>query len=474
MMGHPADRPSARRDAIERTAAPVRWRPTMPTYPLTPKTTAQLQPGQFWSIPLADGRFGCGRVLRVDRDRATGGRTRFVGAIIDWVGDSPPTADAIAGSAVLAVGSAHVRLISFGGGAILGERPLEADRIEPPATVDSWWGDGYGVMRAERRFIAGDPAPTEDFREVSSPLTPEMLRPSLTGRGVVQFRSRLTDDEFGRLGEWFRPYPEMTLRAYGSYDHSIVDLEFLRFFPTLRRFGADALWDSLRSLDGLRHLPPDLEELGIGATRATLDLAVIARFRELRWLFLERATRHLEVLSGLTNLHDLTLRSITLPDLALLLPLRRLRSLDLKLGGTRDLGLLPRVGELRYLELWMIRGLTDVRAAGQIPSLRALFLQALRQVETLPDLARATELRRVRLETMKGIRDLSPLATAPALEGIELIDMRHLLPQDLAPLVGLPRLRAVTPGLGSLRKNDAAAALLGLPAVREPFDWTTP
>ena len=50
--------------------------------------------------------------------------------------------------------------------------------------------------------------------------------------------------------------------------------------------------------------------------------------------------------------------------------------------------LLPRVGELRYLELWMIRGLTDVTAVGRIPSLRALFLQALRQVEALPDFRR--------------------------------------------------------------------------------------
>src|SRR5258705_1025555 len=127
-----------------------------------------------------------------------------------------------------------------------------------------------------------------------------MLQPSHTGRGVVQFRSRLNDDDLRQLGEWFRPYPEMTLRAYGSYDHSIVDLEFLRFFPTLRRFGADALWDSLTSLDGLRHLPTVLEELGIGATRAKLDLAILARFPELTWLFLEWQTKHLEVISGLT------------------------------------------------------------------------------------------------------------------------------------------------------------------------------
>jgi hypothetical protein len=446
----------------------------MTTYPLIPKTNTGLSPGQFWSIPLSDGRFGCGRVLRVDREKAIGGRTRFIGAILDWVGDAPPSSEAIATRPVLAVGNAHVRLISFAGGAILGERPLDADGIEPPARVDSYWGDGYGVMRAERRFIAGDPAPTSDFRQAYSPLTPEMLRPSLTGRGVVQFDRLLTDDDFRRLGEWFRPYPEMTLRAYGSYDHSIVDLEFLRFFPTLRRFGADALWDSLTSLDGLRHLPPDLEQLGIGATRAKLDLAVLARFPELTWLFLEGQTKHLEVISGLARLDDLTLRSITMPDLSLLQPLKRLRSLDLKLGGTHDLRLLPRVGELRYLELWMIRGLTDVSAVGQIPSLRSLFLQALRQVEALPDFRQAAELRRIRLETMKGLRDLRPLATAPALEGVELIDMRHLQPADLAPLVGLPRLKAVTPGLGSHRKNEAAVAMLGLPRVSEPFDWTAP
>ena len=113
------------------------------TYPLIPKTTAHLRPGQFWSIPLSDGRFGAAACLVSTRAGATGGRTRFIGAILDWVGDAPPSSDAIAGSPVLAVGNAHVRLISFGGGAILGERPLAADGIEPPATVDTYWGDGY-------------------------------------------------------------------------------------------------------------------------------------------------------------------------------------------------------------------------------------------------------------------------------------------------------------------------------------------
>src|SRR6478752_3334312 len=95
-------------------------------YPLIPKTTAHLRPGQFWSVPLSDGRFGCGRVLRIDRNKAYGARTTFVGALLDWLGDAPPTSESIAGAAVLAVGSAHVRVIANGGGAGLGERPLEA------------------------------------------------------------------------------------------------------------------------------------------------------------------------------------------------------------------------------------------------------------------------------------------------------------------------------------------------------------
>ena len=306
---------------------------------------------------------------------------------------------------------------------------------------------------------------------LDTPLTPPMLRPSPTGRGVVQFNRLLTDAEFALLANWLRAYPEMTLRAYGSYDRSIRDLEFLRFFPFLRRFAADALYDSLTSLDGLRHLPPDLEGLGIGVTRHPLDLAMIERFGALRTLFLEGQTRNIEVVSRLEALEDLTLRSITLPDLSLLLPLRRLVSLDLKLGGTKDLGLLPRVGRLRYLELWLIKGLSDVSAIAELPELRYLFLQALRRVEALPHLRSAMSLRRIHLETMKGLRDLRPLATAPALEELELVDMSQLQVHDLRPLIGLPNLRAASLGLGSVRRNEAAASLLGLPPVKGSFDW---
>jgi hypothetical protein len=298
-----------------------------------------------------------------------------------------------------------------------------------------------------------------------------MLRPSATGRGVVQFSSLLADDEFRRVAEWLRAYPRMTLRAYGGYDGSIRDLEFLRFFPTLRRFAADALWDRIESLDGLRHLPDDLEELGLGATRRPLRLSPLRRFRDLRSLFVEGPVHEIDVLSDLTAIDDLTLRSVTLPDLSLLLPLTKLRSLDLKRGGTKDLRLLPRIGQIRYLELWLIRGLTDLDPIGEMTGLRSLFLQALSAVRRLPDLSRCVALRRVHLETMKGLSDLAPLATAPALRDLVLIDLRQFGVADLEPLRNAPALRAVNLGFGSVRKNDAGQAFLGLPRVSAPDDW---
>ena len=446
----------------------------MTRYPFVPKSTAALVPGQFWSIPISDGRFGCGRVLAIDRNRSYGSRVLFTGAIVDWIGDEPPSAEAIAGRPVIGIGVANIRCISANAGEILGERPLELDPIEIPASLSTHWGTSYPVWRVERRFIHGDPPPSSDFRHFRSPVTDEMLRSSPTGRGTVQFDSLLTDDDFGRVATWLRDYPEITLRAYGGYDGSIRDLEFLRFFPTLRRFAADALWDKLGSLDGLRHLPDDLEELGLGATKRPLDLASLDRFRDLRYLFVEGPVRGIDVISSLTALDDLTLRSITLPDLSLLLPMRRLRSLDIKLGGTKDLRLLPRVGEIRYLELWLIKGLTDLDPIGEMTGLRSLFLQALAGVERLPDLSRCAELRRIHLETMKGLRDLSPLATAPALRDLVLIDLRQLSVADLEPLRLAPALRAVSLGLGSIRKNEAGEQLLGLPRVSAPDDWRDP
>ncbi len=304
------------------------------------------------------------------------------------------------------------------------------------------------------------PGPT--LREVSSPLTDEDLAPLVPEHTTVQFSSRLTDDDYRTLADFMAEYPHIKLRVYGGYDGSIQDLDFLRFFPRLRHFAVDAFYE-LPSLDGIAYLSDELESLLIGWTRSKrFSLRNLTRFRNLRTLYLEGQQKDFEAVGELEALDDLTLRSITLPDLSALVPLRRLTSLDIKLGGTRDVSLLPEIGRLTYVELWRIRGMEDVSALAGVTTLEHFFLQTLSRVTSLPSFARSLRLQSAALDTMKGITDLAPLADAPNLETLRLIQMCQLEPEALRPFIGHPTLRDGTWGLCSDRKNIAAWDLLPL------------
>src|SRR5437016_1587840 len=102
------------------------------------------------------------------------------------------------------------------------------------------------------------------IREIRSPLTGEQLAPLDTRCKVIQFCSPLADPEIAKLAEFHSEYPNIPLRVYG-YD-TVKDLEFLRYFPFLCEFQTD-VW-ALESIEGLRHLPADLQFLGFGATKS--------------------------------------------------------------------------------------------------------------------------------------------------------------------------------------------------------------
>jgi hypothetical protein len=101
------------------------------TFPHVPKSSKTLEIGDFWSIPLGDGRFACGRVIGRWLLGRRGSRSGFLAGVLDWVSDSPPTNAAIAGAPTLIQGGAHIKTILATGGSILGNRPLELDNIRP-------------------------------------------------------------------------------------------------------------------------------------------------------------------------------------------------------------------------------------------------------------------------------------------------------------------------------------------------------
>lgn len=286
---------------------------------------------------------------------------------------------------------------------------------------------------------------------------------------TVQFKSLPPELELEQLGAFIERHPAVAIRAYGGYDGSITDVEFLRHFGGARHVAIDALY-GLESLDGLRYLSDGLDSLVLGQTKRRFSMAPLGRFRRLRQLYIEGHGKDIDVLSDLADLEDVTLRSLTLPNLELLLPLRRLRSLDIKLGGTTDLSPLNQMKQIEYLELWMIRGFSDLSEVSGLTGLRYLFLQALKQVTTLPDVSKCARLERIHLETMKGLTDLGPLRSSPALRDLDLLDMPQLRWQHLTPLVEHPTLRAVRLGTGSRKRNAEFRERLGYPDPGPPSD----
>jgi len=300
------------------------------------------------------------------------------------------------------------------------------------------------------------------IRELRSPVTDDQLRPLDPVCQVVQFCDPLSAEDHRRVAKFMSQNSRVPLRAYGHYSNAVPDLSFLEHYPQLTRFSVDIV--QLGSLRGIEHLTPKLQSLGLGQTRTkTISLSVLSRFPDLKELFVEGHHKGFEAVSSLQSLEKLTLKSITLPDLSLLLPLRRLWWLDLKLRGITDLSLLPQIGQLKYLKLWMVKGLSDLSAIGSLTALQCLLLQALKNVTGLPSFKNLKDLRRVTSDTMKGLKSIESIAAAPALEELLAVGESSLLPKHFAPLVGHLTLKRASVFLGRDWKNQEITALLGLP-----------
>ena len=143
---------------FQQTALPSK--PSPPAYPFVPKSNRWLVAGQFWAVPLADGRFASGRVLQVHGSHTFGGSRAFFGGLHDWVGDALPTAEAIGGTGLVAYGVMHIKAITQTGGPILGCRPLEADGLAIPFLAS---GEGGPTTCLLRGADAIAPLPQEQW-----------------------------------------------------------------------------------------------------------------------------------------------------------------------------------------------------------------------------------------------------------------------------------------------------------------------
>ena len=302
------------------------------------------------------------------------------------------------------------------------------------------------------------------WREVSS-ANPPSAQPVLDADETdVWVDTELPTAEYDRLAEWFVGRDDVWLHLR---QHGAPDLSPLRHFPGLRRLVVTNL--RLQSWDGIEHVADSLEHIGMGdTTLKPISVAPLRRLTRLKSLGLSGPVKHGEVVGSLTTLEHLTLRSVRIDHAAVIPKLMGLTTFNLHLGSADpDLSWLAALPRLTELEIWRVRGVTDLGPLGDLATVRRLSLQSMRAVTALPSFAGASSLTRVALDAMKGITDLSGLADAPALEELWLVEMPQLEPEALRPLVGHPTLRFGVWGLGSVRKNDAAYELLPL-RRREP------
>ena len=132
-------------------------------YPFEPKSIARLQAGQFWAVPLPDGRHACGRVLHVPStaDSLYLNSRVFLAGLMDWSGSEPPTSEAIAGRGIIAQGRMHVAAIRDTSSRIIGQRGLELDAITGLREVSHRGGGAVWLYEGGLRLR---PATAEETR----------------------------------------------------------------------------------------------------------------------------------------------------------------------------------------------------------------------------------------------------------------------------------------------------------------------
>ncbi len=275
--------------------------------------------------------------------------------------------------------------------------------------------------------------------------------------------------------------PDIEIRIFGYYSQD-CDLSCLEHLSNVRCLSVDCLIKasniealsildqlstlsvgiySLESFDFLHSLPTTLKKLYLGTTKSKKpSLEHLSRFTEIEELYIEGQQKNIEAIGELNNLQKLILRSVSPKNIRFIKKLERLWSLDIKLGGIIDLSTLKDLENIKYLELWQIRGLSDISVISSLIGLQYLFLQSLRNVTEFPDMTNLFKLRRVYMETMKGLKNVNGLASAPNLEEFIHVSAQNMSPYQYKQLLERKRLKRALFGFGSDKKNEEMLRLM--------------
>lgn len=284
----------------------------------------------------------------------------------------------------------------------------------------------------------------------------------------VQFYNRPNPRTWDLLNQYlFSERPDVYLKLI-KYEEPLTDLDFLLTMNNLEHLYLDI--SDLNDLYKIGYLV-NLKGLILSETKSkSYSLKPISRLDKLNYLQVTGLIKDIESLSHLRNLTELTLRSLTLDNLDFLSTYENLEKLHVILGGTKNFDALRGLPNLKYLELYQIRQLSDIEFISDLKNLEFLQLSSLRNISRLPDFTNSHNLRKLVLVTLKGLEDISSLGKIDLLEEFLFVAANNLTPEQFKVLQNCKNLRMATVGFGSHRKNKEFEQFCDSIGVNK-FDW---
>jgi hypothetical protein len=372
--------------------------------------------GDWFAVPLGDGRFAAGIVTHGTRNAVRGS---FFG----------PAHDATPSLGDFSELLPHDALFSerFWDRAIVEQRwPLIGHRA---GFVRSHWPGGRSPAArpelVERRLAAlagGEPfePPRSSVRAVRSPVEPGMLE-ALDGPAIVGWHEPLAPNDLARVKALAASNPRVTIRLHGA---AVAQVDALTEWPL-----ASVELESRRLPNALATLPRVLE-LVLDGVPAHLE-RTIAALPALQTLRIRARGERVDATALATahGLEHLELRDAFVTHANRLAALASLRRVDIEDASLDDAAHLLRM-PLQALRLARIGSFKSLTALREHPTIRTLALDGLLDID-----------------------DLGPLATIARLESLDVRGLWQFEISDLAFVRSLPVLRRLHVDIGGRRKN---------------------
>jgi hypothetical protein len=374
--------------------------------------------GDWFAIPLGDGRFAAGIVTH-------GTRKAIFGSFFGPARDAVPSIEDVV---VLRPGDA-IWSGRFSDRAIVQQRwPVIGAQ---PTFVRSEWGvvthapaAGPGLMERRLAALAAgaafEPAPIS-VRDLRSPIEPHALD-RVPDCVCLQWREPLSSQDLEALKALAAARAGASVRLAGN---AVVQINALAGWPSLHRLRFDAA----RLPDALEPMPFvfDIELEGV-----PVDVAgTLAAFPNLRTLRIRARGSAVNAsrLAGAAGLEVLVLRDVALTGAASLRELPALRVLDIESATLDD------------ADATFGLALSELRLANVAP------------VRTIAALRDHPTLRTLALTGLIDVNDLGPIATIARLESLDLRGFWQCAIDDVAFIESMASLRRLYLDIGGRRKN---------------------